>query len=65
MCGNLPLNSTLSEVIGINEAHTENPGLTYKSCYEDGCLRDDMSMSSRLDDLMCEEADGKFIHQIY
>lgn len=31
----LPLNSTLSEVIGINETHTENPGFIYKPCYED------------------------------
>lgn len=37
----LPLNSPQSEVIGINEAHTENPGLIYRSCCEDGWLRDD------------------------
>lgn len=32
---------SLSQVTGVNEALAENPGLVYKSCYEDNWLIDD------------------------
>ncbi|XP_007937386.1 glycine cleavage system H protein, mitochondrial [Orycteropus afer afer] len=53
------------EVTEINEALTENPGLVNKSCYEDGWLiKMTLSNPSELDELMSEEAYGKYIKSI-
>uniref|UniRef100_A0A452UGL3 Glycine cleavage system H protein, mitochondrial n=1 Tax=Ursus maritimus TaxID=29073 RepID=A0A452UGL3_URSMA len=50
------------EITEINEVFAENPGLTNKSCYEDGWLiKITLSNPSELDELMSEEAYEKSI----
>ena len=53
------------EVTEINKTLAENPGLTNKSCYEEGWLiKVTFSNPSELDDLMSKEANEKYLKSI-
>ena len=53
------------EVTKINKTLAENPGLTNKSCYEEGWLiKVTFSNPSELDDLMSKEANEKYLKSI-